>query len=163
MPAGAITDASLQTVGNSSIDAPTAPQDNGTAVENYTESTQGANQQDSTHPIGLVPSGVQDMNTTGQPGDTISVVADAPPPESPPLVDPDDANQTSGPEEEEEQPYWASFEEDTSIPSEEELKIIERQPPEPDAFDCKYYRSIPKKKSLILLVSTRRPLGKDSI
>lgn len=140
-PNGNITDPSPQIVDNGLTDGPTAPPDNGTATENHTESTQGANQQDGTHPIALAPSGAQDMNTIGLPADSSSVVLDAPPPESPPPVEPDDANRTSRPEEEEEQPYWASFEEDKSIPSEEELKRIERQPTGPDALDRKYHRS----------------------
>ncbi len=93
------------------------------------------------------------MNAVGQPGDTISVVADAPPPESPPPAESDDPNRTSGPDEEEEQPYWASFEEDKSVPSEEELKKIERQPAEPDAHDRKYSHSPPKERLLTVLVS----------
>lgn len=160
-PNGNITDPSPQIVGNGLIDGPTAAPDNGTATENHTESTQGANQQDGTHPIALAPLGAQDMNTIGQPADNSSVVLDAPPPESPPPVEPDDADRTSRPEEEEEQPYWASFEEDKSIPSEEELKKIERQPTGPDALDRKYYRSLPMGRLLTAFILHQTTTGKS--
>lgn len=101
------------------------------------------------------------MNTVGQPGDTVGLVADAPPPESPPPVEADDANRASGPDEEEEQPYWASFEEDKSIPSEEELKKIERQPATPDALDRKYYRSHHREMLLTALVPHQTTTGKS--
>lgn len=46
---------------------------------------------------------------------------------------------------EEERPYWADFVEDTSMPSERELKLIEEDGQENDALDCKCYmiRPIP--------------------
>lgn len=160
-PNGNVIDPSLQTVENSSIDGPTAPPNDGTAAENHTQNMQGANEQDGTHPTGLAASGEQNMNTVGPPANTISVVADPPPTESPPPVEPEDASRTSRPDEEEEQPYWASFEEDKSIPSEDELKKIERQPTGPDAFDRKYCRSLPIKALLTALLLHQTTTGKS--
>ena len=77
-------------------------------------------------------SGAADLTTT-----------DIAPPGSPPPVHPSEANRNRERDDEEEQPYWASFEEDKSVPSEEELKIIEQQPVELDALNRKYHRSIP--------------------
>lgn len=89
------------------------------------------------------------------------MVADAPPPESPPPVEPDDANGTSRPDEEEEQPYWASFEEDKSIPSEEEFRKIERQPTGPNALDRKFYRSLHVERVLTAFILHQTTTGKS--
>lgn len=51
---------------------------------------------------------------------------------------PPDGNRNESSSDEEEQPYWAKFEEDKSVPTEEELKLIEEQDDEINALHRKY-------------------------
>ena len=79
--------------------------------------------------------------TTEEPG--IPNGTAGPPPSTPPppeneQVQSDETSRDERHVEEEEQPVWASFEEDESVPTEEELKKIEQQPVELDALNRKY-------------------------
>ena len=104
-------------------------------------------------------------NSTGEPGIPNDIAA--PPPSTPPppeneQVQSDETSRDERHVEEEEQPFWASFEEDKSVPGEEELKKIEQQPVELDALDRKFNAkpTIPLRKRLHF---ERQPLGEAYI
>lgn len=83
------------------------------------------------------------------PDQTASDAAQNPPETQPPLQQEDDREEGQEEEspdddsvDEEEQPYWASFVDDKSAPSEEELKLIEQDTEERSALDYEHWESL---------------------
>lgn len=104
---------------------------------NESASTQTANMEASTSSNHIVtPEEQTGTAVTSQA--VIPPSTDAPPSDIDPPNQPGENGESDSSSEEEEHPYWADFEEDQSVPNDDELKQIEQQPSEPNALSRKY-------------------------
>lgn len=147
--------------GSTLPDGHTAMSSIGTASGNDTERMQMANQEDNSPATMSATTDGQGTSTVQQPSNPDGVTDDTPLTDNPRPLEHTETNQNSSLDEEEEQPYWASFEEDKSSPSEEELKRIEQLPSERDALDRKYLSCLPSKASQRLLILCQTITGRN--